>query len=430
MRSVLFLIFFLCLASGVLATSVMNVPELAERDMVVRPGLHREYNFPVGGANLIAVSVETPPALQPYVTVYDPAPNQGPRMIKVVFDFPDDVAVPPNIYTIWFNANEIPEANSQISTSVSISFGFVLRSYSAEPLLEITDVQLDPVPNGTRGTFTARIISRTLATIPEESAEVDILDEQGNIIATGYGTHGALASGEQAVITGTIDTRSLPGGLYRSNTIVTYGNKEATYNKSILRVGTLTIDLLDDYTKSFTFNQTNKFQFQLKSNWNKPLTRVAATVNLLGQSKRSPEQTIAPFGTSDTAEVYFDRTETPPGPVEGTMVVTYQELSPNPGQQDSVETHTFTIPIHVNIDLPPAPAKVKKEWHITTTQLIIGAIAIIVLINIVLIVLLLRKPKSSDNTGNARANSPGSVGAGSVGINSGNAGRSPNDGPK
>src|SRR6185312_14898524 len=104
--------------------------------------------------------------------------------------------------------------------------------------------------------------------------------------------------------------------------------------------------------------------------------------DLLGQTKRSAEQSMAAFGTSDEAEVYFDRTETPAGPIDGALTIVYQELSPDPRLQDTVEMHNFTIPLHLDIVMPPQPAKVKQEFHISTIQVIIGVVVLLLLVNV------------------------------------------------
>jgi hypothetical protein len=275
---------------------------------------------------------------------------------------------------------------------VTVSFSYTFRSYSADPLLEITDVHIDPAPEGSATNFSVEVISRTLREIPGAVAQLRVFDENNTPIVTGRAQTGSIASGERGYLKGAIDTSKLVGGIYRTEAEVTYGSKVATYNKSILRIGTLTIDLIQ-YTKTFTFNQTNRFEFNLKSNWNKPLTRVSATVNLLGMSKRSVEQTIRPFEAAEAAEVYFDRTETPAGPIEGSMTVVYEELAQSVAKQDEMISHTFTIPIHLNVVMPPEPAKVETEWHLEPIHIMIAASVFLCIVILILAVMLLRKPK-------------------------------------
>jgi hypothetical protein len=386
------LLIFLFLPS-VFATSIANIPPLEERDLVLTPGLHLDYALPMGGADRISAAISTPPELQDYVTLEDPEPNGGPRLVHVLVDIPRDAQIPPGVYGLTFSANEIPANNGQISTAVSVSLGFVLRSYSHEPYLEIQSVQLPPVPEGERANFSVTLISRTTQEVPGADVTVEVLDKDGGVLAHGSAHSSAIPSGHSSTLDGKLDTRTLAGGIYPTRVTLSYNGPGSVNDKAILRVGTLTIDLADA-TKVFVFNQTNKFQFTLKSNWNKPLTNVFSKVTLLGQTKASAPVTMAPFGTSEQIEVYFDRTDLPPGPVNGTLLVTYQERNPDPAAQESMETHTFTVPLHVDIVMPAAPAKVHTTWHPTTLQVVIALGALLIIGNIIILVVVLRKRAS------------------------------------
>jgi len=391
---------------AVFGTSISNVPELSQRELVVRPGGTHSFVLAVGGAEKIDVAVLVPPELAGTVTLYDPAPRQGPRTIRLEFDF-DNGKVPPGAYSLQLAANEIPSSTAQVATSVSVSVGFVIRSYSEDPYLEIISSVTPPVQQGSAGTFQVDVISRTLVDIPFAQAKVDVIDEAGSVLVSGTGRSGVIKSGERVAIIGDVDTRSLLGGIYKVNTTVTYSGKSATYEKTVLRVGNLTIDL-GEYTKTFLFNQTNKFQFQLISNWNKPLTRVGTTVRLLGQQKRSAQQTIEPFSPAEMAEVYFDRSEQPPGTIAGSMEVTYQELAPSILEQDDVTTHTFTIPFTVDIVLPPEELVAKQPFSFKPVHLLIGAGILLLIINVIVVVLLLRKkePKQEQTTQKPKDSNP------------------------
>jgi len=396
-------VLFLLLAVGAHATGIGSLPSPAERDMIFKPGLHRHYTLSVYGAETIDATLTASKEIRQYITLTDEAPGTGPRAVTVDIDFPDDAQVPPGIYGISFSANEVPSGTAQVSTSVSVSVGFTVRSYSNDPFLEIQEVYLTTPSIGERAKFTVNVISRTLRDIPSMDVDVVVMNGSGDIVAKGHSNYGVLPSTETTSILGSLSTENLVGGVYRTNVTVIYGNKMAYYDQAVLRVGTLTIDLVPTYTNVFTFNQTNKFVFQLKSNWNKPLTRVAASVNLLGQTKTSASTDILPFGASAPLELYFDRTETPPGPIEGMMTVTYQELNPDLAQQDKAETHTFTIPIHVSIVVPSEPIKAKTPWKPTTSQIVISIAVLLLVVNMVVVFLLLRKrpkeqqPASAEN---------------------------------
>lgn len=376
----------------IVATSISNLPPPDKMDQVIRPGVYKEYSLLISGADRITVVTQVPPELQRYITLTDPKPDQGPRTVTLIFDFPKNEAVPPGIYKVYFYAKEIPENPSMVAAVVTVYTVFTLRSYSDQPYLDILSVNLPPVPQGDKGNFTMTLISRSKNDISGVIVDATVLDEQGNAIVTGQGSHGTIASGDTIDVTGTLDTSNLIGGIYQTRMRATYDGKNASYNDAILRVGTLTIDLDPGYTQSFLFNQTNKFQFQLISNWNKPLTNVLSSIELLGQEKRSAPETIQAFSRSNIIELYFDRTETPPGPINGTLTVTYQELANDPLAQEQAQTHTFTIPLHLNIVLPPVPAKQKTPaWHPTTIEVLSGLAVLIVIINCIVVILLFRK---------------------------------------
>jgi hypothetical protein len=396
-RVILFFLFLLLLPS-IYATSINNVPTREQRDIVVVPGLERSYSLGIAGANVIAANAFVPLELEPYVTLIDPMPGGGPRGVTLQFSFPERIDIPPGIYTVGFNANEVPPPGKQITTSVSIGLAFIVRVYSDDLILDMTRVDITPVPIGTPVNISATIISRTTQEIPMQRLTYYVLAEDGSTLAYGTARHGPLASGESVEVIGTVDTSDLPGGIYRTNVTAEYDGPTTWYDQTILRIGTLTIDVLDDYTKSFTFNETNKFTFGLKSNWNKPLANVQSNVQLLGQSKRSASVRIPPFGESERLEVYFDRTELPPGRHEGVIVVTYQEQSENPSLQALMEEHTFRMPIAVDVVLPPAPVVVETPWKPTFVQVVVGVSSLLLLLNILLIIFLLRRKKKDPPT--------------------------------
>jgi hypothetical protein len=381
------------LAVCVHATSVANVPPKEARDLVISSGLYRTFSFPIGGAQIIDAHVSAPEEIAQYITLTDPAPRSGPRSVVVNIAIPSDAKIPPGVYAVTFSAREITTDTSAIATQVAVSVGITLRSYSAEPLLEVTNVDLSPTPIGSSTNATVYVISRTLSRIPNTDAMIYIFDSTGAEVARGTAFGPSIGSGESSALKGTIPTQHLDGGIYRTAVEVRYSGKSAWYNRTILRVGTLTIDVTD-YTTSFLFNQTNKMTFTLQSDWNKELTRIATTVRLFNQEKRAPELSLAPFAAASES-VYFDRTELPSGQYDGLITVAYQELHENVREQDAQETHVFTIPITVDIVKPVVPAEVEgPSWisTITTAQIII-AVAIVILIGNILLAIVLLRPK-------------------------------------
>ena len=394
MRFIVAFLIFILLFQGVFATGISNVPSVAERDFQIYSGLKKVYNFHIYGADIINATLFAPPEVSKYISFQDPAPLTGPRSIRLEMNFVEDAKdIPPGVYTVWFSAREIQSESAQIGSKVTVSLRFVLRKYSDEAILDLTDIYIDEIPEGYVGNYTAIVVSRSLNPVQGAKVQLDVLGDNGETLASGTGNYGVIESGEEVKIFSKLATQDLEGGVYKTRALLTYGGPERKHNKSILRIGKLTIDLLDGHTKKFIFNQTNKFKFKLKSNWNKPLTNVLATVNLVGQSKRAAPESMGRFGVTEQMEVYFDRTETPPGQIEGTVDVEYQELQETASEQVNAETHRFSIPIYLDVVVPEPAKEPETPFELRPIHIVIGCAILLLLLNIVVLFFLLRKKK-------------------------------------
>lgn len=382
----------------VFAVGFSNLPSQREYNFV--PGLTVDIPIYPSNANTIRVVFGAPTGdlatlgtseddnIANYVTLEDPSPDGPPREVILHMRFPEQLK--PGDYFIGVVAQDVQIGEGTVSAIASTSLRFTIHVLSPTKRIDILETRTYPIPEGLNANVSVFVVSRTSQNIDRMFSEVRVY-KNGELVSTANSPTISLASGEPAELVTKLNTEDLKGGEYQVNATVHFDEfvKNAPTTE-ILKIGTLHVGL-EDYTRTFTYNTTNQFLFNISNQWNRELQDAYTEVHIGSQFKKSASQNIAPFKNTQY-ELYFDREEAIKAntTIIGNVTVTFKDFDPAT-KTYVAKQETFNATI--DIVLPPV---VEKKWWEgdTLIYVIIGGIALIVMLILVLIIVLLYKKTS------------------------------------
>lgn len=185
-----------------------------------------------------------------------------------------------------------------------------------ESSLEATDVnQGEPVP--IKATYT----NRGKETV-NVFTSVDILQNNKTIETLVLDTI-LLAPTESKQVSKILDTASYRPGSYTAAALISYGGKTAQAEANF-RIGTLFVDIVNN-SDWFDRDKINRFEIDVESAWNSPISNVFANVTIPGTdiSLLTPSISLKPFERSRLTG-FFDTTGITDDPFPARIILSYE----------------------------------------------------------------------------------------------------------
>ena len=184
----------------------------------------------------------------------------------------------------------------------------------------LNDIAIDDIAN-----FKLEVISRGEEKINNAKAEIIIKDKAEKIYGKTQSNSISLEKNQEGTLLAEWNSSGTPAGIYDAEAVVFYDNKQAKESKE-MKIGELRVDILDiKYDKALT-NSIIKFDLNLKSVWNSPITDAFLTLDIFdGNNKFIKEIKGENFEIGPWLEIeksiFWDTKGLEPGKYKGTFKV-------------------------------------------------------------------------------------------------------------
>ncbi|HVY01814.1 MAG TPA: hypothetical protein VHA12_03560 [Candidatus Nanoarchaeia archaeon] len=200
----------------------------------------------------------------------------------------------------------------------------------------------------------------------EAYGDIKIYNSEKYVSTVDFGSFD-LASPEKKVILKTLDTTGYSSGNYLAIGSFRYGDNKVVEANTTFKLGELFLSIIN-YTKILERNKINRFEIQVESQWNNPISGVYANVTVQGYPINflTPTANLDRFGTT-VLTGFFDTT--------------------------NIVEDTFNANVELHYDGKSSQEVVTLSFKKETDYLMIGLIAgvIFLIILVIIVTLLLRR---------------------------------------
>ncbi|MBN1376842.1 hypothetical protein JW949_00750 [Candidatus Woesearchaeota archaeon] len=277
-KSIFLLVFslvFLFLFSGLGSAIITNAPPLSQRTVTFEPGLEKEWDFLVGGAENIRVTVEGP--LEEYITLTDPDPDGGPRAVNVKLELPYE-ELEPGMYKNRIRVAPAPTQGNNVGAVAAIGILIQVKCLYPGEYIEY-EFRASDTNVGEDSEMVFRVKSWGKDNITVLYGEVDVFNPDEDKIKTLKTPITNLISDEDKTLNVNFSTDGLTPGIYTAKSTVIYDGKNKTGINDSFRIGSPNI-FINNWTHELYTDAINKFDIKIESDWGNDIEDVYGIITL------------------------------------------------------------------------------------------------------------------------------------------------------
>lgn len=362
------------LLPSVFAVSIMP----AKHTINFEPNANLQFGFHICGATSIRSYLEG--ALMEYATIIDSNQDGGCRDITVKLALPAEIETPGK-NRLLVGAMELVDASrggvaarTKILAPIDVFVpypGYYIDMNFVAPNVNEGEIVPFSVFVTNQGTYNIELLYAT----------IDIYDDVG-LVKSLQTNRESLVSKDTVDLFVDMSTAGMPAGTYRAVAKVYFDTETKTQEKPF-NIGSLFVRI-NNHTTEIYEKKINKFDIDIESRWNNPISDVYGEVIIDGRTVKTPDTILKPW-EKQTISAYYDTKNLPIGEYDVTLRVHYEDAS------TTKNAKVFIIDYIEPIKEPEEQEPFKIDISITPTTLLIAVIILLVLIDVVWLVM--RKKK-------------------------------------
>jgi len=195
-------------------------------------------------------------------------------------------------------------------------------------------------------TFVLVLVNRGEEVIEKASAEIGIVDAQGNEVASLESSEVSLKPGERKEVSAVWDV-NVPIGRYIANVVLDYDGNKVLLKKEF-EVGQFVLDLLQISVNDFSIGEVAKFNMIVENKWNEPISDAYAEMRVFDDefnelaNMKSATYSV-PAGLRTTMVYYWDTKDIALGLYNANIILYYAGKKTQQDLKLDVDTDSITV---------------------------------------------------------------------------------------